>query len=71
MVSVYPARRRTSTLGVVPVGLGDGVGDCHDVASFLEKCIFISLFYLFGRTNFSLFSGVSFLFFITAGYAGS
>ena len=34
MVSVYPARRCTSPLGVVFVGLGDGVGDCHDVASF-------------------------------------
>ena len=34
MVSVHPARRCTSPLGVVPVGLGDGVGDCHDVANF-------------------------------------
>ena len=32
MVSVHPARWCTSPLGVVPAGLGDGVGHCHDVA---------------------------------------
>ena len=47
MVSVYPARRCTSPLGVVPAGLGDGVGDCHDVANFLEKWLFTSLFFSF------------------------
>ena len=40
MVSVRPARRRTSLLVFVPVGSGDGVGDCHDVPG---KCLFISL----------------------------
>ena len=40
MVSVHPARRRTSPLGDVPVGLGDGVGHCHDVANLPGKCIF-------------------------------
>ena len=43
VVSVHPARRCTSLLGVVPVGSGDGVGDCHDAANFLEKWLFISL----------------------------
>ena len=54
MVSVYPARRCTSSLGVVPVGLGDGVGDCHDVVNLLRVRLFISLLFLFGGTNFSL-----------------
>ena len=47
VVSVYPAQRCTSPLGVVPVGLRDGVGDCHDVANFIEKCLFVSLLFLF------------------------
>ena len=47
MVSVYPAHWCTSPLGVVPVGLGDGVGDCHDVANFVEKCLFMSLVFHF------------------------
>ena len=47
VVSVYPARRRTSPRGIVPVGLGDGVGDCHDVVNFLDKCLFISLSFVF------------------------
>ena len=47
MVSVCPARWCTSTLGVVPAGLGDGVGDCHDVANFPRVRFFISLLYLF------------------------
>ena len=52
VVSVYPA-----PLGVVPVGLGDGVGDCHDVANFPEKCLFISLVFHFGGEIFTPFSG--------------
>ena len=45
VVGVHPSRRCTSPLGVLPVGLGDGVGDCHDVAnlpkgaSFYFPCI--------------------------------
>ena len=49
MVSVYPARWCTSPLVVVPAGLGDGVGHCHDVAKLPRVCLFISLVYLFGR----------------------
>ena len=37
VVSVHPARRCTSPLGVVLVGLGDGVGDCHDVANLPKE----------------------------------
>ena len=48
MVSVHPARWCTSPLGVVPAGSGDGVGDCHDAANFLEKWLFISLVFYFG-----------------------
>ena len=55
MVSVYPARRCISPLGVVLVGLGDGVGDCHDVA-ILEKCLFLfPLYFIFWEKNFTLF----------------
>ena len=43
MVSVHPARWCTSPLGVVPAGLGDGVGHCHDVAKLPRVCLFISL----------------------------
>ena len=57
MVSVYPARRCTSPLGVVPVGSGDGVGDCHDVANLSRVCLF--------------FSGYGFSLFFTGEYAGS
>ena len=56
MVSVCPARRCTSPLGVVLVGLGDDVGDCHDVANLLRMRLSISLLFLFWKTNFALFS---------------
>ena len=49
MVRVHPARRRTSPRGVVPVGLGDVVGHCHDVANLAGKWLFIS-FVFFGKT---------------------
>ena len=56
----------------MPVGLGEGVGDCHDVANLPRVCLFISLLYLFGGTNFTLFPRVWFLvFFFAAGFAGS
>ena len=58
VVSVHHARWCTSPLGVVPAGLGDGVGDCHGVANLPRVCLFISLVYLFGRTSFTLFSRV-------------
>ena len=51
VVSVHPARWCTSPLGVVPAGLGDGVGHCHDVAKLPRVCLFISLIVsFFGRT---------------------
>ena len=55
MVSVYPARWRTSPLGVVPAGLGDGVGHCHDVAKLPRVCLFISLLNLFWGICYTLF----------------
>ena len=42
VVSVHPARRCTSNHGVVPVGLGDGVGDCHDAADLSREPLFLS-----------------------------
>ena len=59
MVSVHPAQWCTSPLGVVPAGLGDGVGHCHDVAKGPRVCLFISLVFSFGRISFTLFSRVS------------
>ena len=71
MVSVYPARRRTSPLGVVPVGLGDSVGACHDVANLPRECLFISLLFLvLGKID-ALFHGYGLLFLCTAEYASS
>ena len=58
MVSVHPARRCTSPLRVVPVGLGDGVGHCHDVANLLGKCLSISLQSFFGGELYSFFQGM-------------
>ena len=52
-----------SPLGVVPAGLGDGVGHCHDVANLPRVCLFISLVYLFGGTSYTLFSRVCFFVF--------
>ena len=72
MVSVHPARWCTSPLGVVPAGLWDGVGDCHDVANLPKVCLFISLLYLFLGTSCTfLFKEYDYEFFFTAGYASS
>ena len=49
MVSVHPAQWCTSPLGVVPAGLEDGVGHCHDVAKLPRVCLFISLCFFFGE----------------------
>ena len=52
MVSVHPARE------VVPAGLGDFVGDCHDVAHLPRVCLFISLvFHFFGNKLYTFFQG--------------
>ena len=51
VVGVHPAQRCTSPYGIVPVGSGDGVGDCHDVADLHRERLFISLFIFFkGKT---------------------
>ena len=55
MVSVHPARWCTSPLGVVPAGLGDGVGDCHDAANLPRVCLFISLIFHFWGKNLTTF----------------
>ena len=60
MVSVYPARWCTSPLGVVPAGLGDGVGDCHDVANLPRVCLFISLLNLLWEIDLTFFQGMVF-----------
>ena len=57
VVSVHPARWCTSPLGVVPAGLGEGVGLCHDVANLPRVCLFISLIFLSGGNNFTFFPG--------------
>ena len=47
VVDVQPTRRSTSSCGVVPVGLGDGVGDCHDATVLQEEGLFNFPFDLF------------------------
>ena len=69
-VIVHPARRCTSPLGVVPVGSGDGVGDCHDVANFQGKCLLFP-FISFGGKSMLFLQGYGFLFLYTAEYACS
>ena len=72
MVSVHPARRRTSPRGVVPVGLGDGVGHCHDVVSHPGKCLFYFPFVSFRvRKLYSFSKRMVFLFGFSAEYASS
>ena len=59
MVSVYLARRCSSPLGVVPVGLGDCVGDCHDVANLLRVRLFYFPFISFlGNKLYSFFESM-------------
>ena len=41
--------------GVVPVGSGDGVGDCHDAANFPKNGPFISLEFFSGGRNYAFF----------------
>ena len=68
VVSVHPARWCTSPLGVVPVGSGDGVGDCHDVAILPRVRLFISLVYfLVGNKIYSFFKSIVFGFLLLLG----
>ena len=62
MDNVSPAHRCTSPLGVVPVGLGDGVGLCRDAASFPGNRHFISLgFFFWGAGLCRFFKGMVFV----------
>ena len=54
VISVHPAQWCTSPLGVVPAGLGDGIGHCLDVAKLQRVGLFISLVFL-GGLLFTLF----------------
>ena len=68
VVSVHPARWCTSPLGVVPAGLGEGVGLCHDDAKLPRVCLFISLFLSFSESMFhSCFKGMVLGIFIPLG----
>ena len=58
-------------LGVVPVGLGDGVGLCRGAASFPENRPFISLGFFSGEQTMPFLQGYGFLVGFTAGYASS
>ena len=64
MVNVHPARWCTSPLGVVPAGLGDGVGDCHDVTNLPRVCLFVSLMFLFLGIDLTFFPKVWFMVFL-------
>ena len=41
VISVHPARRCTSPHRMLPVGLGDGVGDCYDAADLSQGSVFL------------------------------
>ena len=58
VVGVHPTH--TSPHGVVPVGLGDGVGDCHDAAILQRAGLFIFPLVFSGGENYGLCSGVCF-----------
>ena len=58
VVGVHPAQRCTSPLGVVLVGPGDGVGDCHDTADLQREGLFISLFSTQGGKISSVFGSM-------------
>ena len=61
MVSVHPAQRRASPLGVVPVGLGDG----RDVANLQGKCLlYFPFFIFFGNKLYSFVKGMVSYFFV-------
>ena len=45
----------------VPVGLGDGVGDCHDAADLLKERLSLSPSNIAGGENYALFSRVWFI----------
>ena len=49
MVIVHPARCCTSPLGVVLVGSGDGVGDCHDAADLSRERFLFTLGFFLGK----------------------
>ena len=55
VVGIRPTWWCTSPRGVVPVGLGDGAGHCHDVANLPRVRLFMSLLYLFCGKNYALF----------------
>ena len=71
MDNVYLVHRCTSPLGVVPVGLGDGVGLCRGAASFPENRPSVSLGFFWEGKTMPFFQGCGFNDGFTAGYASS
>ena len=71
MISVHPTWRGTSPRGVVPVGLGDGVGHCHDAANLPKELFFCPLVFFSEQKTLLFFLEFGFLFLFTAGYASS
>ena len=62
VVDVHPTWRCTSPPGVVPVGLVNDVGDCHDAANLQREGTFIYLLVFTWRKLCSFFKGCGFLF---------
>ena len=72
VVDVHPTWRCTSLRGVVPVGLGEVVGDCHDAPGLQRKGLFISLFKFFqGRKTMFFLQEYGLFLLYTAEYASS
>ena len=52
--------------GSCPLGLGESVGDCHDVAKLPRVCLLFPLYVFFGVTNY-IFRSIIFVFLLPLG----
>ena len=71
MDNVHLSHRCTSPLGVVPVGLGDGVGLCRDAASFPGTDLLFPLGFFLGNKTMPFFQGYGLFITFAAEYASS
>ena len=70
-VGVHPAWRCTSHRGVLPVGLGDGINDCHDAVILQKEGPFYFSLGYFRRSKLLFSKKYGFVQLDTAGYASN